>query len=102
MGYAGHVNRGRHIPSHPADASTGILVRPSGGAAPQAQQLAGAGLVQLHTYMAEPHLRSGALVQVLDAYAVDGPPISVLFPSNQQLSPKVRAFIEFVSETLAK
>jgi LysR family transcriptional regulator, regulator for bpeEF and oprC len=63
--------------------------------------LAGAGLVQLHTYMADPHLRSGALVQVLDDYAVDGPPISVLFPSSRQLSPKVRAFIEFVSETLA-
>lgn len=64
--------------------------------------LAGAGLVQLHTYMAEPHLKSGALVQVLDAYAVDGPPISVLFPSARQLSPKVRAFIEFVSEILAR
>lgn len=64
--------------------------------------LAGAGLVQLHTYMAEPHLKSGALKQVLSAYAVDGPPISVLFPSSKQLSPKVRNFIEFVSETLAK
>jgi LysR family transcriptional regulator for bpeEF and oprC len=62
--------------------------------------LAGAGLVQLHTYMAEPHLRSGALVQVLDDLAVDGPAISVLFPSARQLSPKVRAFIEFVAETL--
>lgn len=64
--------------------------------------LAGAGLVQLHTYMAEPHLKSGALVQVLSDHAVDGPPISVLFPSNKQLPPKVRAFIDFVSETLAK
>lgn len=63
--------------------------------------LAGVGLVQLHTYMAEPHLKSGALVQVLDAHAVDGPPISVMFPSSKHLSPKVRAFIEFISETLA-
>tara|TARA_B100000678_G_scaffold175161_1_gene146060 strand:+ start:163 stop:1065 length:903 start_codon:yes stop_codon:yes gene_type:complete len=62
--------------------------------------LAGAGLVQLHSYMAEPHLKSGALVQVLKEYAVDGPPISVLFPSARQLSPKVRAFIDFVAETL--
>lgn len=36
--------------------------------------LTGAGLVQLHTYMAEPHLKSGGLVQVLHAYAVDGLP----------------------------
>jgi LysR family transcriptional regulator for bpeEF and oprC len=62
--------------------------------------LAGAGLVQLHTYMAEPHLKTGALVQVLEDHAVDGPPISVLFPSARQLSPKVRAFIEFVSAAL--
>ncbi|WP_198383999.1 LysR family transcriptional regulator [Roseomonas sp. KE2513] len=64
--------------------------------------LAGVGLVQLHTYMAEPHLTSGALVQVLKDYAVDGPPISVLFPSARQLSPKVRAFIDFVSEILPR
>ena len=64
--------------------------------------LAGTRLVQLHTYMAEPHLKSGALVQVLSDHAVDGPPISVLFPSNKQLSSKVRAFIDVVSETLAK
>lgn len=64
--------------------------------------LAGAGLVQLHTYMAEPHLKSGALVQVLGDYAVDGPPISVLFPSSKQLPLKVRAFIDFVAEVLAK
>ncbi|MCW2240599.1 type 2 periplasmic-binding domain-containing protein [Azospirillum canadense] len=29
--------------------------------------LAGAGLEQLHTYMAEPHLKSGALTQVLSS-----------------------------------
>jgi LysR family transcriptional regulator for bpeEF and oprC len=64
--------------------------------------LAGAGLVQLHTYMAEPHLKSGSLVQVLEPFAVDGPPISVLFPSARQLSPKVRAFIAFAAEVLAR
>jgi LysR family transcriptional regulator, regulator for bpeEF and oprC len=64
--------------------------------------LAGAGLVQLHTYMAEPHLRSGQLVQVLGGYAVTGPPISILFPSNRHLAPKVRAFIDFVAGILAE
>ena len=63
--------------------------------------VAGAGLVQLHTYMAAPHLEAGRLVQVLEPFAVDGPPISVLFPSSRHLSPKVRAFIDFVSETLS-
>ncbi len=50
--------------------------------------LAGDGLVQLHTYMAESYLASGQLVQVLSEYAAPGPPISVLFPSNRYLSPK--------------
>ena len=62
--------------------------------------LAGAGLVQLHTYMAEPYLRSGQLVQVLSEFAAEGPPISVLFPSNRHLAPKVRVFIDFVAKIL--
>jgi LysR family transcriptional regulator for bpeEF and oprC len=62
--------------------------------------LAGDGLVQLHTYMAEPYLKSGQLVQVLSEYAADGPPISVLFPSNRHLAPKVRVFIDFVASIL--
>ena len=64
--------------------------------------LAGMGLVQLHTYMAEPHLKSGRLVQVLSEYAAAGPPISVLFPSNHHLAPKVRAFIDFVADILSE
>jgi LysR family transcriptional regulator, regulator for bpeEF and oprC len=64
--------------------------------------LAGDGLVQLHTYMAEPYLTSGQLVQVLSEYAAPGPPISVLFPSNRHLSPKVRIFIHFVAGILSE
>ncbi len=62
--------------------------------------LSGAGLVQLHTYMAESYLRSGQLEQVLSEFAAEGPPVSVLFPSNRHLAPKVRAFIDFVAEVL--
>ena len=62
--------------------------------------LAGAGLVQLHTYMADPYLRSGQLVQVLSEFAAEGPPISVLFPSYRHLAPKVRVFIDFVAGIL--
>jgi len=62
--------------------------------------LRGAGLVQLHSYMAEPYLSSGQLVQVLAEFAAVGPPISALFPSNRHLAPKVRVFIDFVAEIL--
>ncbi len=62
--------------------------------------LAGAGLVQLHSYMAEPHLGAGTLIQVLGDYAVSAAPISVLFPSSRQLAPKVRAFIDLAASVL--
>ncbi|MBY3168133.1 substrate binding domain-containing protein [Rhizobium laguerreae] len=62
--------------------------------------LSGSGLVQLHTYMAEPHIKSDKLVEVLRPFSVDGPPISVLFPSAKHLAPKVRAFIDFVTQVL--
>jgi LysR family transcriptional regulator, regulator for bpeEF and oprC len=62
--------------------------------------LAGDGLVQLHTYMAEPYLQSGRLVLLLAEYAADGPPISVLFPSNRYITPKVRGFIDFIASVL--
>lgn len=62
--------------------------------------LSGAGFVQLHTYMAERHIKTGALVEVLAPFAADGPPISVLFPSSKNLAPKVRAFIDFAAKVL--
>ncbi len=62
--------------------------------------LAGVAVVQLHDYMADTHLRSGALIQVLGEYAVQGPPISVLFPSGRHLAPKVRAFIDVVASAI--
>jgi DNA-binding transcriptional LysR family regulator len=64
--------------------------------------LSGSGIVQLHTYMAEPHIASGRLIEVLAPFAAEGPPISILFPSSKNLAPKVRAFIDFVTQVLAQ
>jgi DNA-binding transcriptional LysR family regulator len=52
--------------------------------------------------MAEPHIQSGRLVEVLSPYSADGPPISVPFASSRNLAPKVRAFIDFVTDVLAE
>lgn len=64
--------------------------------------LAGAGPVQLHSYMVESAIREGRLVQVLGEYAVDGPPVSVMFPTNRQLNPKVRAFVDLMAESFGR
>ncbi|HEX7782616.1 MAG TPA: LysR family transcriptional regulator [Sphingobium sp.] len=63
--------------------------------------LAGSGLAQLHDYMAEPYLNSGDLVQVLDGYAAEGPPVCILYPSTRHLAPKVRAFIDIVASQMS-
>lgn len=59
----------------------------------------GAGLVQLHAYLAAPAIAAGRLRPVLEDFvAADGPPITVLYPSARQLSPKMRMFVDFVSD----
>ena len=60
--------------------------------------LQGFGLIQAPRFMALPHLESGALVEVLKQLKPSPLPISVLYPQNRHLSPKVRAFADWVAE----
>jgi DNA-binding transcriptional LysR family regulator len=67
----------------------------------------GLGLVQVPRFHAEDDLARGALVQVLVQYPPPSVPVSLLYPRNRQLSPRVRAFIdwaarEFASESASK
>lgn len=59
--------------------------------------LQGCGLVQLPRYRVEEELRRGRLVQVLADWPCPGLPVSVLYPHHRQLSPRVKAFVEWVS-----
>lgn len=61
----------------------------------------GLGLIQAPRYGLEHDLASGSLVTVLDDYAPTPTPVSLLFPSNQQLSPRVRAFADWVTTIFA-
>jgi LysR family transcriptional regulator, regulator for bpeEF and oprC len=62
--------------------------------------LAGAGIVYLHDYVVEPHLRKGTLVRVLEDFATPERSIQLLFPAVRALSPKVRAFIDYALDEL--
>ncbi|QDF97964.1 LysR family transcriptional regulator [Azoarcus sp. DD4] len=64
--------------------------------------LQGFGLVQMPRFMALPHLESGALREVLPQWAPSPMPMSVVYPANRHLSPKVRAFVDWVSELFAE
>ncbi|MBB3264916.1 LysR family transcriptional regulator for bpeEF and oprC [Azospirillum sp. OGB3] len=60
--------------------------------------LEGLGIGQIARFMALPHLRSGALVEILKDWRPALMPISALYPHNRHLSPKVRAFVDWVAE----
>lgn len=56
--------------------------------------LAGCGLVQLPTWLVSEHLRSGSLVQVLDAWSGGEMPIHVIWPRTKYVPPRVRVVID--------
>ncbi|PTY37621.1 transcriptional regulator [Saccharospirillum sp. MSK14-1] len=66
-----------------------------------ASALAGCGLIQLPRLDTQKHLDSGALVEVLADYPSPGIPVSVLYPSQRHLAPRVRVFVDWVSELYA-
>ncbi|MGK6316864.1 LysR family transcriptional regulator [Neorhizobium sp. DT-125] len=59
--------------------------------------LLGFGLIQCPRYRAEADLKSGKIVEVLPDYLPTPTPVSVLYPRNRQLSPRVRVFIDWLT-----
>lgn len=60
--------------------------------------LEGLGILQPGRFMVLPHLRSGALREILRDWRPPRIPISAVYPHNRQLSPKVRVFVDWVAE----
>lgn len=58
----------------------------------------GLGLIQIPHYHAEHAIRSGALVEVLSRFPPLPSPVSLLYPHNRQMSPRVRVFIDWLAE----
>ncbi|WP_084651469.1 LysR family transcriptional regulator [Ottowia thiooxydans] len=63
---------------------------------------AGLGLIQIANYLVIEELASGRLETVLDEHKLPGRSISVVYQPHRFRSLKVRAFIDFLSETLTK
>lgn len=64
--------------------------------------LQGFGMVQAARFMAIPHIEKGELVEVLKQWKPAALPISVLYPQNRHLSPKVRAFTDWAAELFSQ
>lgn len=60
--------------------------------------LHGLGLVQTPDYMAAEAVNAGRLVEVLREFRPPAMPINVVYPSSRMLPPRVRAFIDALSE----
>ncbi len=56
----------------------------------------GGGVLQAYHFVAQRHVHSGELVEVMQAFGGRSRPFSVLYPQNRHLSAKVRAFVAFL------
>jgi DNA-binding transcriptional LysR family regulator len=63
-----------------------------------AAALAGCGLIQVPRFRLEDRLQSGELVEVLKQWKCPDLPVSALYPSHRQLSPRVRVFVDWAVE----
>ncbi len=60
--------------------------------------LAGAGVCMLAGHMVGKYLQDGRLISILDDAVREDVPIYAVYPSNRHLSPKVRAFVDYLVE----
>lgn len=62
----------------------------------------GLGLIQVPRYHIEDDLKRGTLVAVLPDCPPSPTPVSLLYPRNRQLSPRVRVFIDWMTRAFAR
>jgi len=62
----------------------------------------GLGLIQAPRYRFERDLATGALLEVLAAFRAPATPLVALYPQSRQLSPRVRAFVDWVAGVFAR
>ncbi|WP_312440383.1 LysR family transcriptional regulator [Janthinobacterium sp.] len=60
--------------------------------------LEGVGIAYMSDHTVQDALETGALVRVLDQYTFEQNTFRLLWPSGKHMTPKLRAFIDFVSE----
>ncbi|MBY3116997.1 LysR family transcriptional regulator [Rhizobium laguerreae] len=62
----------------------------------------GLGMIQIPRYHAEKDLAEGTLIHVLKDFPLSPTPVSLLYPRNRQLSPRVRVFIDWLVKVFAR
>ncbi|QTL03772.1 LysR family transcriptional regulator [Aquabacter sp. L1I39] len=77
------------------------MIAVNDGNAYLAAGLAGLGIIQLPTFMAQSHIGAGTLVPVLTAWTTESFPVFTVFPPNRHLSARLRVFVDWVAELFA-
>lgn len=62
--------------------------------------LEGMGIVKLHRYLVQDHLKTGVLQEVLSTYHRSEIPIYVAYPQRRYVPSKVRRFIDFITDKI--
>ncbi len=62
----------------------------------------GLGIIQVPHYGVAADLEQGHLVQILPQFVAGSLPVSLLYPRNRQLSPRVRVFIDWMVKEFAR
>jgi DNA-binding transcriptional LysR family regulator len=62
----------------------------------------GVGITQFLSYQAAPEVDDGRLQVILSSFEPESVPVSLLHVERRSTSGKIRAFVEFVTETLRK
>jgi DNA-binding transcriptional LysR family regulator len=65
-----------------------------------AAAVGGLGIARLLSYQIEDELRSGSLVSILDDFAPEPMPVSLVYPEAGMLPRKVRAFLDWAAPRL--
>lgn len=63
--------------------------------------LAGLGIIQTPRVTIDPHLEDGSLIEILPRLTGEPMPVSIVFPHRRNLSRRVRAFMEWITELVA-
>ena len=59
-----------------------------------------AGVAMMYSYQAAPHIADGRLEILLSDYEIDPLPVSFIYPQDELVPQKVRAFIDFAMPRL--
>ena len=62
--------------------------------------LRGGGIAFLPPFAVNTRIEDGSLIPVLADYIYESGELAALWPTNRQLSPRIRAFVDFMAERL--